>query len=82
MHATQEDPAGAGKGAYAMAAVNSAGDWLQWGIEGARRGVETTCDGLSALMHYKRLTKERKEALELASRQQWQLMELEQERRK
>jgi len=66
----------------AMAAVNSAGDWLQWGLEGAVRGVERTYDGLNGLMHYKRLTKERKEALELASRQQWMLMELEQERDK
>jgi hypothetical protein len=38
--------------------------------------------GLNALMHYKRLTKERKDALELASRQNWQLMQVEQERKR
>ena len=32
--------------------------------------------------HYKRVSEERKNALELASRQQWMLMELEHERRK
>lgn len=37
---SQEDPCGAGQAARAMAAVNSAGDWLQWGLEGAVRGVE------------------------------------------
>jgi hypothetical protein len=45
------------------------------------RGFVNTA-GLNALMHYKRLTKERKDALELASRQNWQLMQVEQERKR
>ena len=37
---------------------------------------------MRCVRHYRRVSEERKNALELASRQQWMLMELEHERRK
>lgn len=62
--------------------LGQAGDWLQWGIDGAAKSVENTYDGLSGLLNYKKLQKQRREALELASRQQWQLMHLQTDRNK
>ena len=59
-----------------------AGDWLQWGVDGAVKGVEKTVEGIKGVWHYRRISEERRNALELASRQQWMLMEVEHERRK
>ncbi|EKX48789.1 hypothetical protein GUITHDRAFT_151687 [Guillardia theta CCMP2712] len=60
--------------------LQRAGDWIQWGLDGAVKGVERTCDGINGLWHYRRVSEERRDALELASRQQWKLMEIEQQR--
>mmetsp|Transcript_55914 Transcript_55914/g.147821 ORF Transcript_55914/g.147821 Transcript_55914/m.147821 type:complete len:301 (+) Transcript_55914:179-1081(+) len=62
--------------------LQKAGDWLQWGYEGAMKGVEKTRDGVTALMDYRRLKQQHKEALEQASRQHWALLELEAKRRR
>jgi hypothetical protein len=34
-----------GQSSFALGMVHCAGDWLQWGLEGALRGVECTYDG-------------------------------------
>mmetsp|Transcript_26561 Transcript_26561/g.41572 ORF Transcript_26561/g.41572 Transcript_26561/m.41572 type:complete len:369 (+) Transcript_26561:88-1194(+) len=62
--------------------LNQAGDWIQWGLDEAAKGVEFTYDNIHGLLHYKKLRRDRRDALELASRQQWQLMQLEQKWRK
>jgi len=63
-------------------AVRSAGEWAHWSYHGAAIGVEKAIDGLRGVWHFKRLKAERQEALSLASRQQWSLMDLEHQRRR
>lgn len=62
--------------------VRSAGQWAQWSYHGASIGVEKAVDGVKGMWHFKRLRAERQEALSLASRQQWQLMDIEHQRRR
>lgn len=62
--------------------VRSAGEWAHWSYHGAAIGVEKALDGIRGVWHFKRLKAERQEALSLASRQQWSLMDLEHQRRR
>ena len=39
-----------------------AGDWLQWGVDGAVKGVEKTVEGIKGVWHYRRISEERRNA--------------------
>ena len=51
-------------------------------VEISRTFLSADCLNTTLCRHFRRVSEERRNALELASRQQWMLMELEHERRK